>query len=78
MLLSVTCFEPTFEHLLKHVGARHCAAIDDGTMLHVASQANRFYPTDPFTSTDPNPNYNSRDPVTGKPSVEIEITMSRQ
>lgn len=82
-------------------------------------QANRFYPTDPFTSTDPNPNYDSRqargtpgccvwshqqawclqmlrprdrspkcaaisrpvtrrDPVTGKPSVEIEITMSRQ
>lgn len=41
-------------------------------------QANRFYPTDPFTSSDDNPNYDSRDPTTGKPSVEIEIIMSRK
>lgn len=41
-------------------------------------QANRFPPTDPFTATDPNPNYDSRDPVTGQPSLEIEITMSRR
>lgn len=44
----------------------------------VAMQANRFSPSDPFTATDPSPNYNSRDPVTGQPSVEIEITMSRK
>lgn len=34
------------------------AAIARGDEL--AMQANRFYPTDPFTSTDPNPNYDSR------------------
>lgn len=42
-------------------------------------QANRFFPTDPFNVTDPNPNYDSRvPPLTGKPSVEREITMSRE
>ncbi|KAL4423899.1 hypothetical protein ABPG75_001200 [Micractinium tetrahymenae] len=44
----------------------------------LAMQANRFDPTDPFTASDPSPHYDSRDPVTGKPSVEIEITMSRK
>jgi hypothetical protein len=44
----------------------------------VAMQTNRFDPTDPFTATDPAPKYNSRDPKTGEPSVEIEITMSRK
>lgn len=44
----------------------------------VAMQTNRFNPTDPFTSTDPAPKYDSRDPKTGEPSVEIEITMSRK
>lgn len=44
----------------------------------VAMQTNRFDPTDPFTATDPAPKYDSRDPKTGKPSVEIEITMSRK
>lgn len=42
-------------------------------------QANRFVPDDPFTApADPNPNYNNVDPATGKPSLEIEITMSRK
>ncbi|KAL4431616.1 hypothetical protein ABPG77_001458 [Micractinium sp. CCAP 211/92] len=45
----------------------------------VAMQANRFFPTDPFNVTDDNPNYDSRvPPLTGKPSVEREITMSRE
>ncbi|PRW60034.1 hypothetical protein C2E21_1569 [Chlorella sorokiniana] len=45
----------------------------------VAMQANRFVPDDPFTApVDPNPNYNNVDPATGKPSLEIEITMSRK
>ena len=44
-----------------------------------ACQANRFVPDDPFTApADPNPNYNNVDPATGKPSLEIEITMSRK
>jgi hypothetical protein len=41
-------------------------------------QANRFVPTDPFNATDPSPRYDSRDPETGQPSVEKEITMSRE
>ncbi|KAL4434794.1 hypothetical protein ABPG77_005321 [Micractinium sp. CCAP 211/92] len=52
------------------------SALQSGDEL--AMQANRFDPTDPFNATDPSPHYNSRDPVTGKPSVEIEITMSRK
>lgn len=44
-----------------------------------ACQANRFVPDDPFTApADPNPNYNNVDSATGKPSLEIEITMSRK
>ena len=30
------------------------------------------------TATDPSPRYDSRDPETGLPSVEKEITMSRE
>ena len=42
-------------------------------------QANRFPPDDPFTApADPNEHYNNVDPATGKPSLEIEITMSRK
>ena len=44
----------------------------------VAMQANRFTPTTPFTATDPNPNYDSRDPATGLPSLEVEITTSHK
>jgi len=65
---------------LPHASAADCnaglKAIARGD--EVAMQTNRFNPTDPFTATDPAPKYNSRDPKTGEPSVEIEITMSRK
>lgn len=45
----------------------------------VAMQANRFPPADPFVAPiDTNPNYDTRDPATGQPSLEVEITLSRK
>ena len=44
----------------------------------LAAQTNRFNHTDPFTATDPNPLYDSRDVETGEPSVEREIVMGCQ